>query len=233
MNKKDGFYIDQEHQSMLRKHRVLIIITSLITLLPILVGILCWNRLPDTIATHFASDGTPNGFSSKTFSVLGIPAFIFAAHILCAFCTAIDPKHKNISPKMYRLILLICPICSIVCGAAIYGYALSLSMADWLNSTFFMNLLMGIIFFLIGNYLPKCHQNYTVGIKLPWTLADEGNWTLTHRFAGRLYAIAGILCIVNAFLRLKWVLPAVLAAILFLPAVYSLSIYLRCRKDAE
>ena len=64
MNKKDGFYIDQEHQSMLRKHRVLIIITSLITLLPILVGILCWNRLPDTIATHFASDGTPNGFSS-------------------------------------------------------------------------------------------------------------------------------------------------------------------------
>ena len=144
MNKKDGFYIDQEHQSMLRKHRVLIIITSLITLLPILVGILCWNRLPDTIATHFASDGTPNGFSSKTFTVLGIPAFIFAAHILCAFCTAIDPKHKNISPKMYRLILLICPICSIVCGAAIYGYALSLSMADWLNSTFFMNLLMGI-----------------------------------------------------------------------------------------
>lgn len=233
MNKKDGFYIDQEHQSMLRKHRVLIIITSLITLLPILVGILCWNRLPDTIATHFASDGTPNGFSSKTFTVLGIPAFIFAAHILCAFCPAIDPKHKNISPKMYRLILLICPICSIVCGAAIYGYALSLSMADWLNSTFFMNLLMGIIFFLIGNYLPKCHQNYTVGIKLPWTLADEGNWTLTHRFAGRLYAIAGILCIVNAFLRLKWVLPAVLAAILFLPAVYSLSIYLRSRKDAE
>lgn len=218
---------------MLRKHRVFIIITSLITLLPILVGILCWNRLPDTIATHFASDGTPNGFSSKTFTVLGIPAFIFAAHILCAFCTAIDPKHKNISPKMYRLILLICPICSIVCGAAIYGYALSLSMADWLNSTFFMNLLMGIIFFLIGNYLPKCHQNYTVGIKLPWTLADEGNWTLTHRFAGRLYAIAGILCIVNAFLRLKWVLPAVLAAILFLPAVYSLSIYLRSRKDAE
>ena len=232
MNKKDGFYIDQEHQSMLRKHRVLIIITSLITLLPILVGILCWNRLPDTIATHFASDGTPNGFSSKTFTVLGIPAFIFAAHILCAFCTAIDPKHKNISPKMYRLILLICPICSIVCGAAIYGYALSLSMADWLNSTFFMNLLMGIIFFLIGNYLPKCHQNYTVGIKLPWTLADEGNWTLTHRFAGRLYAIAGILCIVNAFLRLKWVLPAVLAAILFLPAVYSLSLYLKCKGKA-
>jgi len=226
MNKKDN-------PSMLRKHQIFIIITSLITLLPILIGILCWSRLPDTIATHFASDGTPNGFSSKTFTVFGIPAFMCAAHILCAFCTAIDPKHKNISQKMYRLVLLICPVLSIVCCAATYGYALELSMADWLNSTFFMNLLMGILFFLVGNYLPKCHQNYTVGIKLPWTLADEGNWTLTHRFAGRLYAIAGILCIVNAFLRLNWVLPAVLAAILFLPAVYSLSIYLRSRKDAE
>lgn len=233
MNKKDGFNIDQEHPSMLRKHRVLIIITSFITLLPILIGILCWNRLPDTIATHFASDGTPNGFSSKTFTVLGIPAFIFAAHILCAFCTSIDPKHKNISPKMYRLVLLICPVCSLVCCAGIYGYALSLSMADWLNSTFFMNLLIGIIFFLIGNYLPKCRQNYTVGIKLPWTLADEGNWTLTHRFAGRLYAIIGVICIFNAFLRLKWVLPAVIVVILFLPAAYSLSLYLRSRKDAE
>ena len=231
MNKKDISNIDQRDPSMLRSHRILILITSLITLLPILIGILCWDRLPDTIATHFASDGTPNGFSSKTFTVVGIPAFILAAHILCAFCTAIDPKHKNISLKMYRLVLMICPVCSLVCCAGIYGYALELSMADWLNSIFFMNLLLGIILFLIGNYLPKCHQNYTVGIKLPWTLANEDNWTCTHRFAGRLYAAAGILCILNAFLRLKWILPAVTAVILILPAAYSLSLYLRNRKN--
>ena len=54
--------------------KVLIITTSLITLLPILIGILCWNRLPDTVATHFSSDGTPNGFSPKIFAVLGLPA---------------------------------------------------------------------------------------------------------------------------------------------------------------
>ena len=231
MNKRDGMNMDQGNKSMLQNHRILILLTSLVTLLPILIGILCWNRLPDTIATHFASDGTPNGFSSKTFAVLGIPAFIFAAHLLCAFCTAIDPKYKNISPKMYRLVLLICPVCSLVCCAGVYGYALELSMADWLNSAFFMNLMMGVIFFLIGNYLPKCRQNYTVGIKLPWTLADENNWTCTHRFSGRLYAGAGILCILNVFLRLSWVLPTVVAVILILPAAYSLYLYLRRGKD--
>ena len=65
MNKKDN-------PSMLRKHQIFIIITSLITLLPILIGILCWSRLPDTIATHFASDGTPNGFSTKSRSVWAV-----------------------------------------------------------------------------------------------------------------------------------------------------------------
>ena len=100
MNEKKELNIDQKNQSLLSKNRVLILITSLVTLLPILIGIMCWDRLPETIATHFASDGTPNGFSSRTFTVLWLPAIIFAAHILCTLCTAIDPKYRNISPKM-------------------------------------------------------------------------------------------------------------------------------------
>lgn len=215
---------------MIKKHRILILITSIVTLLPVLIGILCWNQLPDTIATHFSLDGTPNGWSSKTFTVLGLPALLFGAHILCTFCTSLDPKYKNISPKMYRLVLMICPICSLVCCAAIYSYSLDLPMADWFNSAFFINLLLGIIFFLIGNYMPKCHQNYTVGIKLPWTLADEENWNQTHRFAGRLYAILGILCIVNAFLQADWLLMPIIIAIIILPILYSLGIYLKKRR---
>lgn len=215
---------------MIKKNKIYVLITCIVTLAPILIGILYWNRLPDTIATHFSFDGTPNGWSSKTFAVLGIPAFIFGAHLLCAFCTSLDPKYKNISPKMYRLILLICPICSLVCCADIYSYAFNLSTADWLNSSSFVNLLLGIIFFMVGNYMPKCHQNYTVGIKLPWTLADEENWNQTHRFAGKLYAIIGILCIINIFLQAEWLLASIIISAVILPVIYSLSIYLKNRE---
>lgn len=217
---------------MIKKNRILIIITSVVTLIPMLIGILCWNQLPDTVATHFTSDGTPNGFSSRMFAVLGLPAFIFAAHLLCAFCTAIDPKHRNISPKMYRLTLLICPVSSLACGTAIYGYALNLPVADYLNSSFFVYMLLGVIFFLVGNYLPKCHQNYTVGIKLPWTLADEDNWNLTHRFSGRLFVVFGILCMVNAFLKLQWFFAPLIIGIIILPAAYSLRLYQK-EKNSE
>ena len=215
---------------MIKKNRILVLITCIVTLAPILIGIMCWNRLPDTIATHFSLDGTPNGWSSKTFTVLGIPSIIFGAHLLCAFCTSLDPKYKNISPKMYRLILLICPICSLVCCAGIYSYTLNLPMTDWLNSAGFVNLLLGIIFFLVGNYMPKCHQNYTVGIKLPWTLADEENWNQTHRFAGRLYALSGILCIINIFLQSEWIFIPIIISNIILPVIYSLAIYLKKNK---
>lgn len=66
-----------------------------------------------TVATHFGTDGTPNGYSSKLVAVIGIYLFCLAVHVFCALVTSVDPKGKNISPKVYRLILCICPLVSI------------------------------------------------------------------------------------------------------------------------
>ena len=37
---------------MIRKHKWELIISSLVILIPVLVGLILWNRLPETIATH-------------------------------------------------------------------------------------------------------------------------------------------------------------------------------------
>ena len=42
----------------MKKYKTTIIITTLITLLPIVIGLFLWNKLPDTLATHWGSDGT-------------------------------------------------------------------------------------------------------------------------------------------------------------------------------
>ena len=60
---------------------------------------------------------------------------------------------------------------------------------------------MGLVFIIIGNYLPKCKQNYTVGIKLPWTLNSEENWNKTHRLAGYVFMLCGIMQIVDVYKR--------------------------------
>ena len=46
---------------MIRKHKGELIVTSLIILFPILVGLILWNRLPETLTTHWGIDGQADG----------------------------------------------------------------------------------------------------------------------------------------------------------------------------
>jgi uncharacterized membrane protein len=45
---------------------------------------------------------------------------------------------------------------------------------------------------VIGTVLGRIPPNGVVGIRTRWTLADAGVWSRTHRFTGRLMALAGV-----------------------------------------
>ena len=204
---------------MLRANKKTLIIASIITLLPIIVGILTWNRLPDVMATHFGTDNEANGFSSKTFAVFGLPLFLLAMEWIAAFATAADPRRQNISPKMFRLVLWIVPVVSLVSAAAIYPYNLGVK----LDMTFFSCMFLGLLFVVIGNFLPKARQNYTIGIRVPWTLDNEANWNRTHHLAGYMWVAGGILIIISGLcglLHFGWLI-GILAVMSIIPIVYS------------
>ena len=87
-------------------------------------------------------------------------------------------------------------------------------------------ILIGLLFIVIGNYMPKTKQSYTMGIKLPWTLASEENWNRTHRLAGFLWVIGGVYFLAMTFIG--WSLVAFLiplAVMVLVPAVYSYLLY--------
>lgn len=208
---------------MLQQHKWKLLITSLLTLFPILIGLILWNHLPNEIAIHWSADGTANGWTSKWFAVMILPIILFAIHWLCIFATTADPKHKNISPKMFGLVLWICPVMSIFCSGMTYAEALGYDSKIEL----FTPMLIGLMFIIIGNYLPKCKQSYTLGIRLPWTLQSEENWNKTHRLAGFIWVITGIVFLISAFFKTIWLIliGTILAALI--PTVYS---YLYYRK---
>jgi uncharacterized membrane protein len=199
----------------------MILITCLITLLPLFFGLVMWNQLPDPLATSFNFQGEAQGWSGKTFTVIGLPLLLLAVHLLCAFMVAVDPKRKNINGKIYLLCLWICPVVSLFCALIIYGNALNCP----LNITRLTMVFVGGVFLGIGNYLPKTHQNYTVGFKLPWTLEDEENWNRTHRLAGQVWVFGGTLTIVNAFLGNMWIFIAAIVLMVLIPTVYSYWLY--------
>lgn len=206
---------------MVKKYRITLILTSIITICPMLVGILLWNRLPEQIATHFGNDNTANGWSSKPFAVFGLPLIFLAVHLLCFWATVNDPKRKNINEKFFCWILWIAPAISLICCLPSYGIALGYEIDIGLIAC----LMLGLLFIIMGNYMHKIKQNYTVGIKLSWTLNSEENWNRTHRMASWLWIICGILMMLNGILKIPYFVFAIILIMGVVPVLYSFLLY--------
>ncbi len=208
---------------MLKRNKGTLILTSIITLLPILMGLVLWNKLPDSIATHWDFSGEANDWSSKPFAIFFLPLFLLAIHWICFLATSLDPRNVDSNDKIIRLVLWIVPVISLITSSFTYtialGYDLSIEML--------VPILLGMVFIGIGNYLPKCKQNYTIGVKVPWTLDNEDNWNHTHRFTGRLWVIGGVLLILLSFVASAWVYFSFIIVLSIVPIVYS---YLYYRK---
>ena len=214
---------------MLKKYRGLLIVTSFIILIPMLIGFGLWDQLPDQIPTHWNMQGEIDGYSSKLFAIVVLPLILVGVQWLCTLGTLADPKNKNIADKLWKLVLWICPVISLLLGYITYGTVLGMQI----DINAIMPIFMGLLFMVIGNYLPKCKQSYTVGIKIPWTLNSEENWNKTHRFAGPCWMIAGFLSAVLGMLGLMVPMLICLIVMVFVPVIYSYMYYVKYEKDKE
>ena len=206
---------------MIKKNWKVLAITSIVILLPILAGVILWNQLPEQMPTHWNAAGEVDGWSSKPFAVFGLPLILLAVQWLCTLGTCADPKKNNHPEKILHLVLWIIPVLSVVLHVITYAAALGKEV----RMEMVMPVLVGLLFAIIGNYLPKCKQNYTIGIKIPWTLNSEENWNRTHRFAGRLWLVCGLAIMLSGFFGGFWVfLPAALLMVI-VPCVYSYVLY--------
>ena len=84
--------------------------------------------------------------------------------------------------------------------------------------------------FVVGNYLPKCRQNYMIGIKLPWTLDNEENWDYTHRMAGKWWIIGGVLTILLGFQKFVDPIGAAVGIILIVTLIPAIASYIYYKK---
>ena len=184
---------------MFKKYKKQLIISSIFILLPIVIGLILWNRLPDSFVTHWGVDHQPDGWSSKGFAVFFSPVFFLAMQFFCVWITDLTNRNNDQSPKVMNLIFFIMPIISLLSNGMTYAIALG---KTWSIQSL-MPITLGLLFTVIGNYLPKCTQNTTIGIKVIWALNNEENWNATHRFAGKLWFAAGILTLFSVLLPTK------------------------------
>lgn len=198
--------------------------SSIVILLPMLFGLLGGTLLPEEIAVHWGMSGEADGFMNSSTVFFLLPAILLAIHWLCMILTAVVDPNAEQNKKMFGMIFWIIPVISLAsCGtifAAALGYTTKISA--------FIFLLLGVVFILIGNYMPKTTRSLTMGIKVRWAMANDDNWNATHRFAGKVYVALGLLCLLAIplppaafpFVALTLVLVGAL-----LPTLYSYRFY--------
>ena len=206
---------------MIKSYKRTLLATSLLALSPVLVGLLLWNRLPAQIPTHFSGANTPDDWSSKATAVFGMPLSLLGMQWFCFLITSADPKRQNISPKLIRVLIWFLAILSPTVICSCYAVALGVNI----NIGMLVNLLVGIIFLILGNYLHKVKQNYTIGIRIPWALNSEENWNRTHRMASWLWILCGLVFILNSILQIPFLIFIVICAAAIIPIIYSFLLY--------
>ena len=202
-----------------KKESIISIVFSI--LLFALINLLFYKKMPETIPTHWGFNNEIDDYSTKFSAFIKTPIFLILINIFSCFMLDNDPKNINknkliilIGKATVPLVLLITFMISVFYG-----------LGKEINVMVIVSLFVGFLLIVIGNYLPKTKRNYTVGIKLPWTLNSDENWNKTHRLAGYFFIIGGILFLLTSFLGNNHLIFAILIVITIIPSIYSFYLY--------
>ena len=194
-------------------------------LVAILPGFLVYDRLPEEIATHFGLDGTPNGYSSRLFVVVGLPVIVALIQTVYCITTSLFRKDRDMN-RAEKVIRFLFPTMLYALQIFILMYA----MGKATNIMTFIGVIETVMLLVLGNYLPKVRRTTFFGIRTPHTLANEEVWDKTHRFAGVLYVIAGIFCMIITVTGMHGALLLTLLVVTIgIPFIYSEILYRRVR----
>lgn len=182
--------------------------------------------LPETMPVHWDLHGKANGFQSKMFGAFTMPFVVLGLALLFALLPRISPRGFEIDAdsRAFRAIT----ISILVFTIAIHTVVLLSAAGVRVAMARVIPILLGAMFASLGNYLGKIKRNFFIGIRTPWTLADDDVWFRTHRFSGKLFVAAGILSMIGGLAfgdrAFAFVIGAVMVTAL-VSIVYSYVIY--------
>jgi len=163
-------------------------------------GFSLWARtqLPDApIATHFDAAGHIDGYMPRDMALTFGPAFALVLVLIMLWVIpAIMPKKGSLerSSEAYGAVVV---VLALFLGFVHFGL-IARALHYPIDITRWALAGIGLLFIVIGNYLPKTRYNYVMGIRSPWTLSSEEVWDRTHRLAGPLHVLLGLAVLADA-----------------------------------
>ncbi|HEY9061387.1 MAG TPA: SdpI family protein [Pseudobacteroides sp.] len=206
-----------------------IIIIWVLALIPMILTIVFYEKLPQKIPMHWNMEGQVDRMSDKFPGAFILPLIILAMPVLMGVLPRIDPKRANY--KLFGNSYYAIRLCTVVVLVCINLYMLFTSLGySMFRMDTFIKIMVGVLIAVLGNVMPKLKQNYFAGIKTPWTLASEEVWFAVHRITGMLWFAAGILMVILGLI--PGIVPviayiAIIPVIGIYPIVYSYFVFKR------
>lgn len=178
----------------------ILISTSIICLLPILLGIIFYTYVPTQVAIHFNISNNPDIYMNKNIVLFGFPIMIALMQVICCILNDLNKSQDIKTPKVEYIFKSILPIVSIVS----YSITLSIALGSQLDVRKLVCFLTGFIFILVGNYIPKTSSAYTHGSHQYSFIKNEKFYQKFNRAMGYSLVTMGLLLIVSIFFASRY-----------------------------
>lgn len=194
--------------------------------------VVLYPQLPERVPSHWGANSQPNGYSPRWALFLMGPGVMAGFLLLFRFLPWLSPTQWGVDSfrSTYLQVMLI-----LLCLLA-YLYAMVL-WAGLSGSANVGRAIIGgvcLLLALLGNLLGKVRRNFYIGVRTPWTLANERVWNATHRFAAKTFVVGGLAGLALTLFGLQgWPVLAVLLAAPLIPAAYSLIFYKQLERRGE
>lgn len=195
-------------------------------------GLWAMPHLPARVASHWDLAGRPDGTMGRTLAAVFLPLFGAVLGLVFAFLPHADPRKEGL---LYGGIWWTLGNAIMIFLACIHIAMLGYNLGWPISITGVALVGAGLLFILLGFLMPRMQSNWFMGIRTPWTLTSDTVWRQTHALAGRVFAAAGAVLVVLAFIQPEHaatILAAVIAAAVIIPVVASYLLW-RHERSAE
>jgi len=215
------------------KARTVLIWTIILSIAAIGLGLALEPRFPEQMAIHWNEQGVADGYGSRFMGIWFLPLMTIGLTLLLLGIPRIDPLKKNIDQfkkEYYTFILLF-----VFFFIYLHGISLLFNLGVQFNLLTVMIPAFAGFFYYIGVMMEKAKRNYFIGVRTPWTLADDEVWNETHRVGAKGFKIGGVITLLGVvFPSLAiWLMMVPLLVVSVFIVVYSYVVFRRLHPNGN
>jgi uncharacterized membrane protein len=186
-----------------------------------------YGRLPARVPSHWNVAGQVNGWMPKPWGALLTPLIMLGIYLMFVVIRRASPKGYRTESFAGALEIVEAALLAFMLMITIVTLLAGLGQPVPMNRV--VPISVGLLLVVLGNFMGKFTRNFFVGIRTPWTLANEEVWLRTHRLGGKVFVAGGLVVVAAGLAGGGSLLPFLLVfpLLVLVPSVYSYVLYRR------